>query len=67
MLGLNKLPRHHHPLFFSERFKGFSDDKFFLSVEVEDPKYDANRTRALLESAKPQAVEIVRDLEEGTA
>jgi hypothetical protein len=66
MLGLNKLPRHHHPLFFSERFKGFSDDKFFLAVEVEDPKYDVNRTRALLESAKPQAVEIVRDLEEGT-
>jgi hypothetical protein len=66
MLGLNKLPRHHHPLFFSERFKGFSDDKFFLSVEVEDPKYDANRTRALFESAKAQAVEIVRDLEEGT-
>lgn len=66
MLGLNKLPRHHHPLFFSERFKACTDDKFFLSVEVEDPKYDTDKTRALLESAKAHAVEVVRDLEEGT-
>jgi hypothetical protein len=64
MLGLNKLPRHHHPLFFSERFKAFSDDKFFLSVEVEDPRYDVQRTRTLLESAKARAVEIVHDEEE---
>ncbi len=61
MLGLNKLPRHHHPLFFSERFKAFSDDKFFLSVEVADPKFDESRTRALFESAKASAVEVVLD------
>jgi hypothetical protein len=64
MFGLNKLPRHHHPLFFSERFKGFSDDKFFLSVEVEDPKYDVSRTRALFESAHATAVEVVHDEED---
>jgi hypothetical protein len=64
MLGLNKLPRHHHPIFYSERFKSFSDDKFFLSVEVADPKFDTDRTRALLESAKASAVEVVLD-EEG--
>jgi len=61
MLGLNKLPRHHHPIFASERFKAFSDDKFFLSVEVTDPKFDATRTRALFESAKASAVEVVHD------
>jgi len=65
MLGLNKLPRHHHPVFFSDRFKSFSDDKFFLSVEVKDPKFDENRTRALLESAKASAVEVVHDDGEG--
>jgi hypothetical protein len=59
MLGLNKLPRHNHPLFNSERFKGFSDDKFFLSVEVEDPKFDTDKTRALFESAKAKFVEVV--------
>jgi hypothetical protein len=65
MLGLNKLPRHHHPIFYSDRFKSFSDDKFFLSVEAGDPKFDEKRTRALLESAKASAVELVLD-EEGT-
>ncbi len=64
MFGLNKLPRHHHPIFFSERFKSFSDDKFFLSVEVADPKFDTNRTRALFESAKASAVEVVMDVDE---
>jgi hypothetical protein len=64
MLHLNRLPQHHHPIFASERFKGFSDDKFFLSVEVEDPKYDANRTRALFESAHAAAVEVVNDEED---
>jgi hypothetical protein len=61
MLGLNRLPQHHHPVFFSDRFKSFSDDKFFLSVEVTDPKYDPTRTRSLLESAKASAVEVVQD------
>jgi hypothetical protein len=61
MLGLNRLPQHHHPVFFSDRFKSFSDDKFFLSVEVSDPKYDPTRTRTLLESAKASAVEVVLD------
>src|SRR5258706_9370392 len=45
MLHLNRLPRHHHPVFFSDRFKAFSDDKFFISVEAEDPKFDTKKTR----------------------
>jgi hypothetical protein len=67
MLGLNQLPRHHHPIFFSERFKGFSDDKFFLSVEAEDPKFDTEKTRALFESAKATFVEIVRNEDDDAA
>jgi len=61
MLHLNRLPRHHHPIFDSDRFQGCSDDKFFLSVEVEDPKYDAERTRALLEKLHPTHVELVEE------
>lgn len=61
MLGLNKLPRHHHPIFESDRFRGASDDKFFVSVEVEDPKFDLKRTRALLESTHADHVEIVEE------
>jgi hypothetical protein len=64
MLHLNRLPRHHHPVFYSDRFRAFSDDKFFLSVEAEDPKFDANRTKALFESVKARAVELVHDEEE---
>jgi hypothetical protein len=65
MLGLNKLPRHHHPLFNSERFKSFSDDKFFVSVEATDPKWNADRTRKLLEGLHPSSLELVYDDEEG--
>jgi hypothetical protein len=64
MFHLNRLPRHHHPIFYSDRFKAFSDDKFFVSVEAEDPKFDTTKTRALLESAHPAAIELVHDEEE---
>ncbi len=40
MFGLNRLPHHHHPVFESERFRLASDDKFFISIEAEDPKFD---------------------------
>lgn len=64
MFHLNRLPRHHHAVFYSDRFKTFSDDKFFVSVEAEDPKFDTKKTRALLESAHAAAVELVLDTEE---
>lgn len=65
MLGLNKLPRHHHPVFNSERFKEFSNDKFFVSVEATDPKWDAEKTKKLLEDLHPASVELVYDDDEG--
>lgn len=65
MFHLNRLPRHHHPLFNSERFKSFSDDKFFLSVEANDPKWNLERTKTLLESCHPANVELVYDDDEG--
>ncbi len=61
MLGLNKLPRHHHPLFESDRFRGATDDKFYVSVEVADPKYDTDRTKDLLSAAHPTHIEIIED------
>jgi hypothetical protein len=61
MLGLNELPRHHHPVFYSDRFESFSHDKFFISIEVEDKKFDASKTRELLESAHPSHVELVEE------
>ena len=61
MLGLNQLPRHHHPIFESARFARASDDRFFVSIEAADPKFDAVATRRLLESAGAAAVETIED------
>jgi hypothetical protein len=65
MLGLNKLPRHHHPIFNSERFAGFSNDKFFVSVESTDPKWSVDKTRTLLEGVHAKHIELLYDDEEG--
>lgn len=61
MFGLNQLPRHHHPVFESERFGKFSDDKFFVSIEADDPKFDLKKTKALLESTHADHVELVEE------
>jgi hypothetical protein len=67
MFHLNRLPRHHHPLFNSERFSAFSNDRFFLSIEATDPKWSLERTKSLLESTGATHIEIVGDDDEGGA
>lgn len=64
MLGINKLPRHHHPVFASDRFRAASDDKFFISIEAKDPKFSLSRTRELLESAHATNVEVIEEEED---
>ena len=59
MLGLNRLPMHHHPLFGSKVFERVTDDAFFISIESWDPRFDASATRKLLESLGAQNVEIL--------
>lgn len=61
MLAMNGLPRLSHPLLTSARFRGFSDDRFFLSVEGADPHFDPARTRALLERIGSKHVELVEN------
>ncbi|MGH7434607.1 MAG: DUF3341 domain-containing protein [Polyangiaceae bacterium] len=61
MFHLNGLPRHNHTLFESERFKAASDDKFFISIEAEDPKFDVTAARALLEGAHASHVEVIEE------
>jgi hypothetical protein len=61
MFHLNKLPRHNHPVFESDRFRRASDDKFFLSIEAEDPKFNLAKTRALLDSTHPANVEVIEE------
>jgi hypothetical protein len=64
MLHRNRLPHHHHALFESERFRGASDDRFFVSIDASDPKFDPDGTRALLERLHATHIEVV---EEGAA
>lgn len=61
MLGLNKLPQYYHSVFNGSRFHTFSDDRFFISIEARDPKYDLERTRKLLETTGAVSVEEVED------
>ncbi|MEM8758206.1 MAG: DUF3341 domain-containing protein [Planctomycetota bacterium] len=61
MLAFNGLPRHHHPLFNSERFLSVSDDAFFVSVEARDPNFDPETTRKLLEDAGATHIELVEE------
>ncbi|MBU1072330.1 DUF3341 domain-containing protein, partial [bacterium] len=61
MWALNGLPRHHHPLFNSERFKRATADRFFISLEAADPRFHPERTRAFAETLGAQDVEAVED------
>ena len=59
MLGMNRLPMHHHPLFQSKVFERVTDDAFFISIESWDPRFDASATRKLLESLGARSVELL--------
>lgn len=61
LLHLIKLPRHNHPIFESDRFEAATDDKFFISIEADDQKFDLDRTKALLESTSPTYLELVQE------
>ena len=60
MFGLNKLPRLHHPVFYSENFARFSEDAFFISIEANDPKIDENSTNLFLQEISGKNVEVLR-------
>lgn len=61
MFGFNGLPRLHHPLFRSRRFRRATDDRFFVVIEARDPRFFQSRTREFLESLEPISVEAVED------
>jgi len=57
MWALNKLPQVWHPLFRLDRFMRATDDGFFIGIEARDRRFDADKTRALLQEAGAVAVE----------
>ncbi len=64
LLAMCMLPRPYHPLFTHPRFARFSDDGFFLSIEISDPRWDEAKARAVLEKAGGQEISIVKDISE---
>lgn len=61
MFHFNRLPRYHHPVFYSNRFEKFSDDGFFISIEVEDQNFDPVKSKQFLQSIGSKHVEILED------
>lgn len=56
MLALNGLPQPYHPVFHIKNFERASVDQYFLCIESDDPKFDADEARKLLSAAG--AVEV---------
>jgi hypothetical protein len=61
MLGFNKLPRYHNPLFKHSTIHRVTDDRFFLSIEATDPKFDQHKTVDFLKSIGGAHVELVEE------
>jgi len=61
MIVLNGLPAWYHALFTSRRFRRVTADRFCISVESADPRFDGERTRAFLDSLGGLAVEPVEE------
>ena len=59
MLIGNRLPRVHHPLFAVRAFERATQDRFFLLLRADDPAFEEQAARALLERLAPLAVHEV--------
>jgi hypothetical protein len=61
MLALNGPPRPYNPLFYSDRFEGVTDDRFFLHVAASDEQFDAEETATMLRRLGAVHIELVQD------
>jgi hypothetical protein len=61
MLGINRLPRFNHPVFQHSQIHRATDDRFFLSIESSDPKFDQSRTAQQLKDVGGQHIELLEE------
>ncbi|WP_437598410.1 DUF3341 domain-containing protein [Sorangium sp. So ce590] len=59
LFALGRLPSFFHPTMTHPSFPRATDDAFFISVEVSDPKFDASETRSLLQRVGAQGIREV--------
>lgn len=63
MLGLNRLPQLWNPLFRSEIFRRATDNKFFVTLDARDPKFNEGQSTQLLEDSGAKVIEPVKKID----
>ena len=61
MFFFNDLPKFFHPTFRSKRFERATADRFFITIEASDPRFDSRETEELLRSLGCTHVEELED------
>jgi ActD protein len=59
MVLMNRLPQPYHPVFNVPAFSRASQDRFFLCIKADDPKFSTTQTRSFLESLGAKTVSEV--------
>ena len=61
MMFFNRIPRFHHPVFYSEKFSDVSSDAFYVSIEIDDPKYEESFVIDFLKDIGGTEIEVLKD------
>ena len=61
MLALNGLPRMFNPLFRSDRFRRATADRFFISIEARDRRFDADSNARFLRGIGANAIVVIEE------
>jgi hypothetical protein len=56
LLWLTRLPRLDHPLFTLPEFARATQDRYFLGVRADDPRFEAERVRTFLAALHPETI-----------
>jgi len=60
MFVINRLPTFNHAVFNSERFERVTNDKFFIIIDQDDPKFRPSETSSMLQASGASHLEEVR-------
>ena len=61
VMFFNRIPRFHNPVFYSEKFSDVSSDAFYVSIEVDDPKYEESFVIDFLKDIGGTEIEVLKD------
>ncbi len=56
MIASNRLPQPYHPVFNVPRFSVASDDRFFLTIESTDPKFELAGVKSFFQTLQPSGI-----------